>query len=82
MVVEVLSSSKYIDRKQKYHSYACAGVSEYWIADPKKRNVEVFVLEANDYRLAGSFSGEEMLCSKVLPKFSIQTKLFFQEDWP
>jgi Uma2 family endonuclease len=83
LVVEVASrSTKHLDRKQKYNSYACAGVSEYWIVDPQKRNVEVFVLEGGDYRLAGIFSGEEILHSKVLPKFLIQAKLFFQEDWP
>lgn len=79
LVVEVASdSTKHVDRKQKYHDYACAGVREYWIVNPKKCNVEVLVLEGSDYRSAGIFSGEEILHSKVLLKFLIQTKLFFQ----
>lgn len=42
-VVEVLSSStKRRDKNLKLNKYTCAGVREYWIVDPKKKNIVVY----------------------------------------
>jgi Uma2 family endonuclease len=79
LVVEVLSSrTERYDRQQKQHIYACAGVAEYWIVDPTKKDVEVLVLEGENYLSTAIFSGNQILQSKLLPDFSIQVKQFFR----
>ena len=52
LVVEVLSpgSAKY-DRGDKKDIYQEIGVSEYWIIDPDKRSIEVYLLRDGVYRL-------------------------------
>lgn len=46
LVVEIVSpSSVKRDKYTKLHKYADAGVREYWIVDPKKRKVTVYLLE-------------------------------------
>jgi len=78
LVIEILSpgTAKY-DRQQKYDAYARAGIKECWIADPTSCNVEIFILEADEYHSAGIFSGEQTLNSKVLSEFSVQVKQLF-----
>ena len=65
------------DKNTKLKAYALAGVSEYWIADPKAHTVEVLLLEDGAYRSAGVFSGEQTLPSRVVPNFPIQVEQFF-----
>jgi Uma2 family endonuclease len=46
LVVEIVSpSSVKRDKYTKLHKYADAGVREYWIVDPKRRKVTVYLLE-------------------------------------
>ncbi len=48
MIIEILSpSSLRNDRLIKLRLYQQAGVSEYWIADPKNKTVQVFLLDNN-----------------------------------
>lgn len=56
LVVEVLSPStaKY-DWQQKYRAYAQAGIKEYWIADPRRKSIEVLMLESGVYQSVGVF---------------------------
>jgi len=68
LVVEVLSpaTEKY-DRNEKRAAYERAGVTEYWLADPVARTIEVLFLEGAAYQLAGIFAGQDSLLSKVVP---------------
>ncbi len=79
LVVEVASpGTNTYDRRQKYDVYARAGVSEYWLADPGTRTVEVLHLENGKYQLLGIFKEQEMLLSKVVPDVSsVSVNLFF-----
>ena len=48
-VVEVLSPSTIRrDKSLKISKYMCAGVREYWIVDPKKKNIVVYVDDGGD----------------------------------
>ncbi len=48
MIIEILSpSSLRNDRLIKLRLYQQAGVREYWIADPKNKTVQVFLLDNN-----------------------------------
>ncbi|HEY85010.1 MAG TPA: Uma2 family endonuclease [Chloroflexi bacterium] len=59
LVVEVISpSSARIDRVTKFEVYERAGISEYWIASPKTRSVEVYTLSGGEYALRGEYTGE------------------------
>ena len=67
LVVEVLSSSTWrSDRLEKSAEYAQAGVSEYWIVDPDRQTVEVFVLHEGAYAVLGKWSRGEEARSEVL----------------
>ncbi len=72
LIVEILSPGNWIDdRRTKYRLYALSGVREYWIVDPDKRQIEVFVLRGGDYELIGRFGPEETARSEVLPGFAV-----------
>ena len=50
LVIEILSpSTRMKDMVLKLHKYQRAGVKEYWIVDPKHRNVTVHYFEDEDY---------------------------------
>ena len=51
--------------------YALAGVREYWIVDPDKRQIEVFALRGSDYEILGRFGPGEQAASEVLAGFEI-----------
>ena len=60
LVVEVLSpSTAHVDRRTKLPIYARYGVTEYWIADPDDRAIEVYILDGPSYRVAGIFVADE-----------------------
>ena len=69
LVVEVLSpGSLRLDQFVKFGAYERAGVREYWLADPKARDVIVYSLPANgrEYVELGQFGPGEKLKSSVL----------------
>lgn len=70
LVVEILSPSKQkYDRETKLALYAEGGVREYWLADPKRQSIEVFVLRNGVYELLGKYGPDEQARSEVLPGF-------------
>lgn len=72
LIVEILSPGNWLDdRRTKYRVYATAGVSEYWIVDPDRRQIEVFVLRREVYELIGRFGPGEQARSEVLSGFQI-----------
>lgn len=74
LIVEILSPSNWLDdRRTKYQVYAKAGVGEYWIVDPDRRQIEVFVqrVHGGDYELIGRFGPGEYVHSETLPGFQI-----------
>ena len=78
LIVEVISpSSIRLDRYTKFDAYERAGVAEYWLADPKTRSVEVYVLSNGEYALLGQFTNEETITSNVLAGLTIQTSALF-----
>lgn len=78
LAVEVVSPSTGImDRVAKYAAYARAGIAEYWIVKPTQKTVEVFVLEDDEYRSLGVFSGQAKLPSRVVPDLPVSVEQFF-----
>lgn len=52
LVIEIISSSSVIrDRVQKKKVYQRCGVKEYWLVSLENAEIEVFVLDKNEYQL-------------------------------
>ncbi|QDU91673.1 hypothetical protein Pla175_51030 [Pirellulimonas nuda] len=71
LAVEIVSDddqSRQRDYDQKLRDYAAAGVSEYWIVDPRDKKISVFVLPegSNAYVEYGVFTPGQAASSKLL----------------
>ena len=66
LVVEVVSpDAPERDLVEKRREYAGAGITEYWIVDPRDRSVTVLTLVDDQYREHGRFMpGQEATCSR------------------
>lgn len=80
LAVEVLSpGTEETDRREKPAEYAHAGVSEYWIVDPRGQTVEVLVLEGKVYAPLGRFGVGEIVRSRVLEELRLAINDIFAE---
>lgn len=78
LIVEILSpDTAKVDRFIKPKAYAEAGVTEYWIANPNARTVEVFSLSEGEYVSLGEFKDDEVIRSVVLEGLAIVTSTLF-----
>ena len=78
LVVEVVSpGSGVMDRIAKYAVYARAGIPEYWIVNPLRETIEVFVLGDGEYHSLGVFQRQDMLPSRVVPGLPVRVGQFF-----
>ena len=81
LVVEVLSpSTRRRDQTVKLAAYRDAGVSEYWIADPRARTVAVYGLSADrtSYAELGRYGKEDEVASALLPGLRVPvTEIFW-----
>jgi Uma2 family endonuclease len=80
LVVEVLSpgeTNERRDKEAKLKLYAVQGVREYWIADPRLQQIQVYRREnATLVMVATLFTGDE-LTSPLLPGFSCAVAKLF-----
>ena len=64
LVAEVLSASTQLtDLSEKKVEYACRGIAEYWLIDPKQGCITVLRLQNLSYVEVGVFVGEETIVS-------------------
>jgi len=80
LVVEVLSpGNPSLDLDVKLRAYEEAGVAEYWIVDPKLRNVVLHRLGTgrSGYRRLGPFRSGEVVRSAVLSGFELKVEDLF-----
>ncbi|HEX4794145.1 MAG TPA: Uma2 family endonuclease [Humisphaera sp.] len=76
-VAEIISrSTEHIDRKVKFEDYAAHGVSEYWIIDPRKRTVELYVLAGDRYGSARKVK-DGTIRSRAINGFVIPVRALF-----
>ncbi|MEM6395489.1 MAG: Uma2 family endonuclease [Bacteroidota bacterium] len=86
LVVEVTSkSTDGRDRGIKFRSYEEAGVSEYWIVDPKKHCVDQFIRGKNQadkivFLPYAELEINDNISSKVLPGFVVPVRAFFAKE--
>lgn len=78
LIVEVISpGSATYDRLVKYSVYEQSGVPEYWLVNLPEQTIEIFILENGGYRLLGSFTGEQVVQSRLIPDASAPAAQFF-----
>lgn len=79
-VVEVLSpSTKANDRGVKFEDYQAHGITEYWMLDASKQEIEKYLLMDGEYELVGTFSKKQDIQSTVVENFTIPMKAIFDE---
>lgn len=67
LIIEVLSpSTQRHDRVTKFNLYLSAGVREYWIVDPVKKDAQSFVLEDGRYAAKEFGTSAEQMKVSVL----------------
>ena len=80
LVVEVLSrSTEAVDRGRKMQLLARFGVPEYWIVDPVKNTLEMYLLCGPAYALVASHDEHQQVQSPTLPDLSFTSALAFAE---
>jgi Uma2 family endonuclease len=80
LVVEILSpGTEDRDRGYKRVLYARYGVREYWIVDPAKRGIEIYVPDPGGFVLRATYSGDKPLVSPLLPSFHPIPSTIFPE---
>ena len=78
LIVEIASpGTTGYDRRTKQDRYEYYGVSEYWIADPIARTIEVLALENKVYKSLGVYGGQSQLLSRLLPDLPVKVEQFF-----
>ncbi|MBA2449155.1 MAG: Uma2 family endonuclease [Chloroflexi bacterium] len=72
LVVEILSpSTRGRDRGIKMRRYAAAGVSYYWVVDPRTRTLEEYLLVEQGYELVGSHGPGSIFRPALFPGLEI-----------
>jgi len=80
LVIEVVSEgdeNRDRDLVKKPQDYARAGISEYWIVDPKDRRVRVLALDGDAYRVHGEFTPGQTATSVLLMGLTVDVAQLF-----
>ncbi len=78
IVVEILSpATAQKDRTEKRSVYEENGVEEYWIVDPKRKEVTVYHHSGRRFGRGKVFTVRDTLRSRPLPGFTLQVKETF-----
>lgn len=73
LVVEILSENTgKRDKTIKKDTYERFGVGEYWLADPVYRIVDQFVLADGQYRMAGTWTEQDVIVSHTISCLSVR----------
>ncbi len=80
LIIEILSpSTTHYDMFEKKEIYEKYGVKEYWIVDPDKQWVEVYVSHNKKFKLIQKAEKEGRIKSFVINEFYIDFKTIFEE---
>ena len=80
-IIEIISpSSGYYDLIEKKELYAQYGVREYWIVDPKRQCVEIYLNKDHEFQLRQRVEREGTAQSYILQGFKIILEQIFSLD--
>jgi Uma2 family endonuclease len=72
LVIEILSpGTSRTDRVTKAQIYARYGIPAYWIMDPEGEEIEIYLLEADGYRLAATLKGKTPISAPPFQELEI-----------
>jgi Uma2 family endonuclease len=78
LIVEILSKGTHqVDRGDKMRLYRRYGVKEYWLVDPIKKSIEIYVLEGDEYILTAYAEEFSEINSRVLTGFCLEIAKVF-----
>jgi Uma2 family endonuclease len=80
LVIEIVSpgaENERRDRTAKRQLYGKYGVKEYWLVDPYKRTVEVFLLKGRTLKLHAVYADGDKIISSMLPGFTCNVGSIF-----
>ena len=78
LVVEILSpTTSRTDRVTKAQIYARHSVPVYWIVDPEREAIEIYLLEADGYRLAATLLGKTPMAAPPFTELEIAARDVF-----
>jgi Uma2 family endonuclease len=78
LVVEILSpTTSRTDRVTKAQIYARHSVPVYWIVDPEREVIEIYLLEADGYRLAATLQGKAPMAAPPFVELEIAARDVF-----
>ncbi len=81
LMVEVLSAgdkNQQRDREIKLKLYSIYGVQEYWIADWRLKQIEVYRRQSAQLQLVATLLAEDVLTSSLLPGFECAIATIFE----
>jgi Uma2 family endonuclease len=77
-VIEILSpGTSRTDRVTKAQIYARYGVPAYWIVDPEQEIIEIYLREADGYRLAATLQGKTPMFAPPFTELEIVSRDVF-----
>jgi Uma2 family endonuclease len=82
LLIEIVSPGKENarrDREVKRQVYGKHGVTEYWIADPERRALEIYRLEQRALKLAATLTDEDEITTPILPGFKCKANQIFRK---
>jgi len=80
LIIEILSpSTAYYDLIDKKEIYETFGVKEYWIVDPKKQWVEIYILKGNMFSLHKRTKKTGKIQSQLLKGFELDLEIIFKK---
>jgi len=83
LIVEIVSpESQQRDRGEKFYEYEAAGVSEYWLIDPQRRQAEFYQLGEGGFYRPVPPDAEGVYRSAVLPGFWLDVAWLWQDPLP
>ncbi|MHC6202582.1 Uma2 family endonuclease [Breznakiellaceae bacterium SP9] len=79
LVIEIRSPSNTdAPMEAKYDVYRDAGVREYWVVNPERKQVQVYLLQQGTY-VESVYNGDTRIAVSILPGLSIDLKPLWEE---
>ena len=80
LIVEILSpSTGYKDESQKLTIYEEYGVIEYWIINPDRNTIQIFLHNGREFNKPSYYKDDDVIVSTVLKSFQIELKDIFRD---
>lgn len=83
MVVEIISDeSRRRDQKEKFREYEIAGVKEYWLIDPIRKQAEFYQIGSDGHYYSVPADAGNIYHSEAVPGFWLKVSWLWQEPLP